>query len=107
MQSDEGGVHTLEELAQYLRAQCPAAVGPSAAGAAAAAAVGEAPGAVEDRSQFRPGWEDIFRMNQAQLERAVRALSSDPNLEPQRKAYLLQNLMASKYIVAQQMGQRR
>jgi zinc finger protein-like protein len=55
-----------------------------------------------DSSQFRPGWEDIFRMNQKQLEAAVRRVSADVSLEPQRKAYLIQNIMASKYIVAQQ-----
>jgi zinc finger protein-like protein len=55
---------------------------------------------------YRPGWEEIFRMNQSQLERAVRTLSSDPNLDPRRKAYLIQNLMASKYIVAQQQKVR-
>lgn len=51
---------------------------------------------------FRPGWEDIFRMNQKQLEVAVRRVSADASLEPQRKAYLIQHLMASRYIVAQQ-----
>lgn len=120
----DDGVQSLEELAQYLRQQCPSVV-PRAGGegGAAGASDGAPPpppsllekdqaawdrsGAVEDNSQYRPGWEDIFRMNQHQLERAVRALSSDPNLEPQRKAYLMQNLMASKYIVAQQLQQRR
>jgi len=29
-------------------------------------------------------------------------VSADPNLEPGRKAYLIQNIMVSKYIVAQQ-----
>ena len=29
-------------------------------------------------------------------------MSNDPNLEPKRKAYLIQNLLVSKYIVAQQ-----
>eukprot|EP00891_Asterochloris_glomerata_P008539 jgi/Astpho2/8539/Aster-05573 len=51
---------------------------------------------------FRPGWEDIFRMNQKQLEVAVRRMWNDRDLEPKRKAYLMQNIMASKYIVAQQ-----
>ena len=31
----------------------------------------------------RPGWEDIFRMNQKQLEAAIRRVSADPSLEPQ------------------------
>lgn len=55
-----------------------------------------------DATDFRPGWEDIFRMNQKQLEASVRRMSSDPTLDPQHKAYLIQNLMASRYIVAQQ-----
>lgn len=54
---------------------------------------------------FKPGWEDIFRMNQKQLEIAVRRMWSDSGLEPQRKAYLMQNIMASRYIVAQQRRQ--
>jgi zinc finger-like protein len=55
-----------------------------------------------DIAHFRPGWEDIFKLNQKQLEVAVRRVSADATLEPQRKAYLIQHLMASRYIVAQQ-----
>lgn len=33
---------------------------------------------------------------------ALFQVSADPNLEPGRKAYLIQNIMVSKYIVAQQ-----
>ena len=55
-----------------------------------------------DPANFRPGWEDLFRMNQKQLELAVRRVSADSTLEPHRKAYLIQHLMASRYIVAQQ-----
>jgi zinc finger-like protein len=51
---------------------------------------------------FRPGWEAIFRMNQAALEQAVRRVSADPGLDQERKAYLMQNIMASRYIVASQ-----
>ncbi|KAK9834239.1 hypothetical protein WJX84_003552, partial [Apatococcus fuscideae] len=54
---------------------------------------------------FRPGWEDIFRMNQKQLEVAARRMWADDSLEPERKAYLLHGLMASSYIVAQQRVQ--
>ncbi|KAK9866277.1 hypothetical protein WJX84_001775 [Apatococcus fuscideae] len=56
---------------------------------------------------FRPGWEDIFRMNQKQLEVAARRMWADESLEPQRKAYLLHGLMASSYIVAQQRVQQQ
>jgi zinc finger protein-like protein len=51
---------------------------------------------------FRPGWESIFRINQATLEQAVRRVSADPGLDQDRKAYLMQNIMASRYIVANQ-----
>lgn len=51
---------------------------------------------------FRPGWESIFRINQATLEQAVRRVSADPDLDHERKAYLMQNIMASRYIVANQ-----
>jgi hypothetical protein len=46
--------------------------------------------------------QDIFRMNQKQLEGAVRRMAGDKTLEPARKAYLMQHIMASRYIVAQQ-----
>ena len=46
--------------------------------------------------------QDIFRMNQKQLEGAVRRMWGDKNLEPARKSYLMQHIMASRYIVAQQ-----
>jgi hypothetical protein len=57
--------------------------------AAAAAATSKPP----DASTFRPGWEDIFRMNQKQLEAAIHRVSNDDSLEPTRKAYLIQNIM--------------
>lgn len=41
-------------------------------------------------------------MNQKQLEGAVRRMWGDKNLEPARKSYLMQHIMASRYIVAQQ-----
>lgn len=81
----------LAEVAHYLAKHGSAGMGPSDPTSLAA-----------DSSQFKPGWEEIFRMNQKQLEAAVRRVSADPSLEPQRKAYLIQNIMASKYIVAQQ-----
>ncbi|EFJ48814.1 hypothetical protein VOLCADRAFT_60154 [Volvox carteri f. nagariensis] len=74
--------------------------GPSNAPSAGTSSHGQ--GAVADNTSFRPGWEDIFRMNQQQLEAAIHRVSNDPSLEPERKAYLMQNIMVSKYIVAQQ-----
>ena len=55
-----------------------------------------------DATRYRPGWQEIFRMNQKHLQAAIRRVSADDSLEPQRKAYLIQHLMASRYIVAQQ-----
>ncbi|KAK9063723.1 hypothetical protein SSX86_017595 [Deinandra increscens subsp. villosa] len=51
---------------------------------------------------FKPGWKDIFRMNQNELESEIRKVSRDPTLDPRRKAYLMQNLMTSRWIAAQQ-----
>ncbi|XP_068642965.1 zinc finger protein BRUTUS-like isoform X1 [Aristolochia californica] len=51
---------------------------------------------------FKPGWKDIFRMNQNELESEIRKVSRDPTLDPRRKAYLIQNLMTSRWIAAQQ-----
>lgn len=42
---------------------------------------------------FKPGWKDIFRMNQNELESEIRKVSRDSSLDPRRKAYLIQNLM--------------
>ncbi|XP_043716175.1 zinc finger protein BRUTUS-like isoform X2 [Telopea speciosissima] len=57
-----------------------------------------------DRSDqmFKPGWKDIFRMNQSELEAEIRKVSRDSTLDPRRKAYLIQNLMTSRWIAAQQ-----
>lgn len=51
---------------------------------------------------FKPGWNDIFRMNQNELEAEIRKVSRDSTLDPRRKAYLIQNLMTSRWIASQQ-----
>ncbi|TXG46576.1 hypothetical protein EZV62_027922 [Acer yangbiense] len=51
---------------------------------------------------FKPGWNDIFRMNQNELEVEIRKVFLDSTLDPKRKAYLIQNLMTSRWIAAQQ-----
>ncbi|XAR63927.1 Ubiquitin--protein ligase [Bertholletia excelsa] len=51
---------------------------------------------------FKPGWKDIFRMNQNELEAEIRKVYRDSALDPRRKAYLVQNLMTSRWIAAQQ-----
>eukprot|EP00250_Pteridium_aquilinum_P020435 c24812_g2_i1 orf=723-3299(-) len=56
----------------------------------------------ESTGKFKPGWLDIFRMNEKELEAAVRKVSGDTSLDPRQKAYLMQNLMTSRWIVAQQ-----
>ena len=56
-----------------------------------------------DKETFKPGWEDIFRMNQIQLEDAVRTVNRDDTLAPTKKAYLIQNLLASRWIVGNQL----
>ncbi|XP_078164190.1 zinc finger protein BRUTUS-like isoform X1 [Carex rostrata] len=58
---------------------------------------------VDQSSQmFRPGWKDIFRMNQNELEAEIHKLARDTSLDPRRKAYLMQNLMTSPWIASQQ-----
>ncbi|KAK8933786.1 hypothetical protein KSP39_PZI016072 [Platanthera zijinensis] len=56
----------------------------------------------QNDQMFKPGWKDIFRMNQNELEAEIRKVSRDPTLDPRRKAYLIQNLMTSRWIAAQQ-----
>lgn len=42
---------------------------------------------------FKPGWKEIFRMNQNELESEIRKVYRDSTLDPRRKAYLVQNLL--------------
>ncbi|KAL2558992.1 zinc finger protein-related [Forsythia ovata] len=51
---------------------------------------------------FKPGWKDIFRMNQNELESEIRKVSHDSTLDPRRDAYLINNLMTSGWIASQQ-----
>jgi zinc finger-like protein len=115
-QQQQHQMEELAEIAEYLTAGlAPAAV--DAGGASLAAAEEgraqpqqqqpqqqqtEVSGTVAESTNYVPGWEDIFNINQKQLEAAIRRVSNDPTLEPQRKAYLIQNIMVSRYIVAQQ-----
>ncbi|OIT05344.1 PREDICTED: zinc finger protein BRUTUS [Nicotiana attenuata] len=54
---------------------------------------------------FKPGWKDIFRMNQTELESEIRKVNRDSTLDPRRKSYLIQNLMTSRWIASQQKSQ--
>ncbi|CAN6451570.1 unnamed protein product [Victoria cruziana] len=56
----------------------------------------------ESEQMFKPGWKDIFRMNQNELEAEIRKVSRDSSLDPRRKAYLIQNLMTSRWLASQQ-----
>lgn len=47
----------------------------------------------QNDQMFKPGWKDIFRMNQNELESEIRKVYQDSTLDPRRKAYLVQNLM--------------
>ncbi|KAI9113843.1 hypothetical protein K1719_015094 [Acacia pycnantha] len=51
---------------------------------------------------FKPGWKNIFRMNQSELESEIRKVYQDSTLDPRRKAYLVQNLLTSRWIASQQ-----
>ncbi|CAF1933274.1 BnaC05g34990D [Brassica napus] len=51
---------------------------------------------------FKPGWKDIFRMNQNELEAEIRKVYQDTTLDPRRKDYLVQNWRTSRWIAAQQ-----
>ena len=55
-----------------------------------------------DTGIFKPGWSDIFKMNQRQLESAIHILNRDDTLAPSRRAYLMQNLLASRWITGNQ-----
>ncbi|KAM6562011.1 hypothetical protein CsatB_022009 [Cannabis sativa] len=51
---------------------------------------------------FKPGWKDIFRMNENEIRSEIRKVSHVSTLDPRRKTYLTQNLMTSGYIASQQ-----
>lgn len=55
--------------------------------------------AYQSDHMFKPGWKDIFRMNQNELEAEIRKVSRDSTLDPRRKAYLIQNLMTRFYLL--------
>ncbi|KMZ67425.1 hypothetical protein ZOSMA_269G00160 [Zostera marina] len=57
---------------------------------------------VQESEMFKAGWKDIFRMNQNELESEIHKVSRDSTLDPRRKAYLIQNLMTSRWIASQQ-----
>ncbi|KAG6601280.1 Zinc finger protein BRUTUS, partial [Cucurbita argyrosperma subsp. sororia] len=54
-------------------------------------------------SVFKPGWKEIFRMNENELESEIRNVARDSTIDPRRKDYLIQNLITSRWIASQQM----
>ncbi|KAI5383762.1 hypothetical protein KIW84_070934 [Lathyrus oleraceus] len=47
----------------------------------------------------KPGWKDIFWMNQTELESEIRKVYRDSTLDPRRKAYVVQNLLTSRNMI--------
>ena len=93
-------VDGLGQVQEYLRRRSDgdaSITGDSKAAALAAAA---------DKSGYTPSWDDMFRMNRQQLEQAARTLSRDDSLAPERKAYLMQHLLAARWICAQQRAKQ-
>ena len=97
---DAAAVDGLGQVQEYLRRRSDGDVsitGDSKAAALAAAA---------DKSGYTPSWDDMFRMNRQQLEQAARTLSRDESLAPEYKAYLMQHLLAARWICAQQRAKQ-
>lgn len=42
---------------------------------------------------FKPGWKEIFRMNQTEIESEIGKVNQVSTLDPRREAYLVKNLM--------------
>jgi hypothetical protein len=63
--------------------------------------------AIADTTAYRPGWDDIFRMNAKQLEAAAAATATfTADEDEHRRSYLVRNLMVSRFLVAQQQRMR-
>ena len=100
-----------EQQQQERRAAAAAASTSTSTGAAAvtttdaaakAQAQAMADAAAADKTGYTPQWDDMFRMNRQQLEEAARTLSRDDSVAPKRKAYLMQHLLAARWICSQQ-----
>ncbi|KAF8390297.1 hypothetical protein HHK36_024822 [Tetracentron sinense] len=53
------------------------------------------------RQKFRHHEEHLLTMSQEDLEVAIRRVSRDTTLDPQKKSYIIQNLLMSRWIVTQ------
>ena len=94
----------LGEVAEYLHLQQQqrSSKDKSTAETRRAKAAAAAAAAAADKTGYTPSLDDMFRMNRQQLEEAARTLSRDDSLAPERKAYLMQHLLAARWICAQQ-----
>ena len=97
---DDPNVEGLRHVQEYLSDRQHASMKTSVSSAAKAAAAAAA--AAMDKTGYTPSWDDMFRMNRQQLEESARQLSRDDSLAPERKAYLMQHLLAARWICAQQ-----
>jgi zinc finger-like protein len=86
---------------EYLKHRQRGAALTSASSAAKAAVEAQKAAAAVDKTGYTPSWDDMFRMNRQQLEESARTLSRDDTLAPERKAYLMQHLLAARWICAQ------
>ncbi|XVE54866.1 hypothetical protein DITRI_Ditri03aG0117000 [Diplodiscus trichospermus] len=61
------------------------------------------PGQKFQETQNSGQCEHILAMNQEDLEAAIRRVSSDTSLDPERKSHVMQNLLMSRWILKQQI----
>ena len=100
--STDPNIEGLRHVQEYLSDRQLSSMKTSASSAAKAAAAAAAAAAAVDKTGYTPSWDDMFRMNRQQLEESARQLSRDDSLAPERKAYLMQHLLAARWICAQQ-----
>ena len=102
----DAAMEGLKHVQEYLKDRQQSSQKTSASSAAKAAAAAAAAAAAVDKTGYTPSWDDMFRMNRQQLEAAARTLSRDDSLAPERKAYLMQHLLAARWICAQRSNKK-
>jgi iron-sulfur cluster repair protein YtfE (RIC family) len=102
----DAAMEGLKHVQEYLKDRQQSSQKTSASSAAKAAAAAAAAAAAVDKTGYTPSWDDMFRMNRQQLEASARTLSRDDSLAPERKAYLMQHLLAARWICAQQRNKK-
>jgi len=58
-------------------------------------------GAQPEAGMYHPNWAHVFKLNQKELHAQVRMVANDPNVDPRKKRYIMQNMMASRWILSQ------